>query len=455
MTSTTLQSANIGHDAHAIRRRLTAIEWLICSLACIGFAFDTYEVVVMSVVVGPAVAQLGHLQPGSAGFNHWVGLLFYVPAFAGGVFGLLGGYLTDRFGRKRVLAWSILLYAVSAFCAGCVASLPALLALRCAAMIGVSVEFVAAVAWLAESFHEPRQRESILGYTQAFSVAGGLMVTGAYYLAVTYGNQLPAAAGTHEAWRYALMFGIIPALPLVLIRPFVPESPLWREIRLSGTGGRPSIGELFQPALLTTTLVTTIIAACTFAIAYGAIHHVPRIVPGLPQVRVLSPRQQQQIVSQVHLFDDFGNLAGRLIFVFLVVRISRQRRLLRAFLLPAVLVFPFVFFYAAQSHLRLLEYGVAVAVALMVAQFSFWGNYLPRVYPTHLRGTGESFAANIGGRMLGSMAALLTTQLALVVPGSDSSVRVAHAAGAVAFIVCCVALVTSVWLPEPTQELPM
>ena len=38
-----------------------------------------------------------------------------------------------------------------------------------------------------------------------------------------------------------------------------------------------------------------------------------------------------------------------------------------------------------------------------VAQFSFWGNYLPRVYPTHLRGTGESFAANVGGRMLGTV----------------------------------------------------
>ena len=48
----------------------------------------------------------------------WVGLLFYVPAFVGGIFGLLGGYLTDRLGRRRVLTWSILLYAFSAFLAG-------------------------------------------------------------------------------------------------------------------------------------------------------------------------------------------------------------------------------------------------------------------------------------------------------------------------------------------------
>ena len=59
-----------------------------------------------------------------------------------------------------------------------------------------------------------------------------------------------------------------------------------------------------------------------------------------------------------------------------------------------------------------------MAGLLTVAQFSFWGNYLPRVYPTHLRGTGESFAANIGGRMIGTSAALLTTQLANVMPGA-------------------------------------
>ena len=54
---------------------------------------------------------------------------------------------------------------------------------------------------------------------------------------------------------------------------------------------------------------------------------------------------------------------------------------------------------------------------MTIAQFSFWGNYLPRVYPTYLRGTGESFAANVGGRMIGTSAALLTTQLVRVDAG--------------------------------------
>ena len=166
--------------------RLTGVQWAICAVAALGFAFDTYELLVLPLIVRPALMEMAKVRPGSPEFNSWVGLLFYVPALAGGVFGLLGGYLTDRLGRRRVLVWSILLYAFSALGAGYATSLPMLLVLRCTTFVGVCVEFVAAVAWLAELFPERDRREKILGYTQALSSIGGLMVTAAYYLAVTY-----------------------------------------------------------------------------------------------------------------------------------------------------------------------------------------------------------------------------------------------------------------------------
>jgi MFS family permease len=172
--------------------RLTAVQWVICAVAALGFAFDTYHILVLPLIVGPALLELGKLRPGTPEFNSWVGLLFYVPAVAGGIFGLIGGYLTDLLGRRRVLVWSILVYAVSGLAAGYVTSLPMLLFLRCTTFIGVCVEFVAAVAWLAESFPDRDQRESVLGYTQALSSIGGVMVTAAYYLTVKYGNSLPA-----------------------------------------------------------------------------------------------------------------------------------------------------------------------------------------------------------------------------------------------------------------------
>ena len=80
-------------------------------------------------IVRPAIMELTGLKPGTPEFGSWGRSIFYVPAVAGGIFGLLGGYLTDRLGRRRVLTWSILLYAFSAFAAGFSTSIEMLLVL--------------------------------------------------------------------------------------------------------------------------------------------------------------------------------------------------------------------------------------------------------------------------------------------------------------------------------------
>ena len=432
--------------------RLTAVQWVICAISAVGFAFDTYALLVLPLIIRPALLEIGKLRPGTPEFNSWVGLLFYVPAVAGGIFGLIGGYLTDRLGRRRVLVWSILVYALSAFGTGYVTSLGMLLFLRCTTFIGVCVEFVAAVAWLAELFPERNQRERVLGYTQALSSVGGVMVTAAYYLAVTYGKSLPALAGGHQAWRYTVMSGVIPAIPLILIRPFLPESPAWQEKKAAGTLKRPSFSELFQPAFNRTTWITTLMFACSFGAAFGAIQHIPRIVPDLPQVIHLPKAAQEQAVSSVQFFQEMGGLVGRFILAFLAVRIVSRRKLLRVFQVPGLVLVPLVFLFPALRDLQMLKWGIFLAGLVTIAQFSFWGNYLPLVYPMHLRGTGESFAANIGGRMIGTFAALVTTQLANVMPGAGASTKLAYSAAAVGFLVYAVGLAASFWLPEPRQD---
>jgi len=481
---------------------LTSVQWLICAIAALGFAFDIYELLVFPLISRPALAELLNVDPDTdSGFNEilkWNAYIMWGSALCGGTFGLMGGTLTDRLGRRRVLTWSILLYAFSALASGFSTSAPMLLFFRCTTFIGVCVEFVAAVAWLAELFPDPQRREKVLGYTQAFSSFGGLLVTVAYGLCVTYGSSLPAIFGEHSAWRYTLISGVLPAIPLLLIRPFLPESPIWEQMRLAGTLKRASLGDIFKGQLARTSIVTAILFACGYGAAFGAIQFMPQIVPGLNKAWAPIPKlrkeldtkekgsaeynelkgrigklgiDQQTTVANVQLWQELGGLFGRFALAFLAVRMVNRQRLLRMFQIPGLLIIPLVFLFPAAGktpqgildalgtdNLGLVKVGIFVAGFLTVAQFSFWGNYLPRVYPVHLRGTGESFAANVGGRMFGTAANGLTgliiapiflgmAHLGLSRPGS-----LAYAAAVTAGLVYFVGLIASFWLPEPSAD---
>ncbi len=535
-------------------KKLSTVEWLIILVAIIGFAFDIYELLMLPLIVGPALQELLGAAPGSELYTTWVARLFYIPAVAGGIFGLLGGYLTDRLGRRNVLTWSILLYAFAAFAAGFSTSVEMLLFFRCLVFVGVCVEFVAAVAWLAELFPNPQQRERILGTTQAFSSIGGLLVAVAFGLIVKYAMELPAIAMPawlnlgevkegHAAWRYTLMSGIIPAIPLIIIRPFLPESPVWSEKKAKGTLRRPSLAELFQPEFRRATIVTTIMFACSYGAAFGAIQHLPRIIPALPEVKAsakaaveaatagkpeaerpkiakqVTGKTTQSMAATVVKVQELGGLYGRALMASLVViflaagRIKWQplvawswgvawlvmeitakgestmidhvkrgglgliigvvaggvawfvishlgkvlkpsaRNTIRMFQVPGLIVMPIVFAYCAVTSLELLNVGIFVAGLLTVAQFSFWGNYLPKVYPVHLRGTGESFAANIGGRLIGTSFAWLTATLATTPDIAYAPIKLAYTAAAVGFGVYLIGFIASFWLPEPKAEL--
>lgn len=495
----------------AASKSLTSTQWLICVIASIGFAFDIYELLMLPLIMRPALLELTGAAPGSPIFQMWVGRLFYIPAFAGGLVGLLGGYLTDRLGRRRVLTWSILLYAFSAFAAGYSTNIWMLLVLRCTTFIGVCIEFVAAVAWLAELFPEHQQRERVLGFTQAFSSVGGLLVAIASELANTYGAKwfsiaIPGAMaglGTiapehqHEAWRYTLMSGLIPAIPLILIRPFLPESPAWEQKRASGTLRRPSIAELFSPQLRKTTIVTALMFACSYGAAFGAIQQIPQIVPGLADVKATVateisklelPKDEEaakkkkmgksreiegKVASQYTKMQEIGGLLGRFLLAFLAVRIASRRALLRVFQVPGLILMPLIFamFLSVENRtfavinldfmllgklpVTTMSLGVLIAGLFTVAQFSFWGNYLPQAYPMHLRGTGESFAANIGGRMLGTSFAWVTATIAGLeaTPGGSAPMKFAYTSAGVALFVYLCGVILSCFLPEPKPGL--
>ena len=157
--------------------KLGLTEWLIITIASIGFLFDTYELLMTPLVAAPAIAELLKVPMNNPLVTDWVGRLLWIAALCGGVFGLLGGWLVDKFGRKTVMAASIFLYSAAPFCAAYAATLPMFVLFRSLTFIGVCVEFVAAITWLAEVFSDRKQREKWLGITQAFASLGGVLVT--------------------------------------------------------------------------------------------------------------------------------------------------------------------------------------------------------------------------------------------------------------------------------------
>lgn len=470
---------------------------LVLAVAAIGFLFDTYELLMFPVIGSDAVAELlstpdAKVSPQSDIVRQWGGRMLWMSALCGGLFGLLGGWLIDRLGRKTVMAGSILIYSFSPVLASFSTELWMLVLFRCTTFIGVCVEMVAAVTWLAELFTDKRTREMAIGWTLATASLGGILVTEAYNLIVTNSGSLPAlpvggsADTQHAAWRYTLLTGLIPGALILLMLPFVPESPGWLERKRAGTLKRPRLTELFAPKFVRTTLVTTVLSACGYAAAFGALQLTPlQIAPGLPdlaakqkEVAALQDElkkasegsaeqkslkaefgQRQKDLGQeikarrgnIQRWQELGGLTGRIILAILLVFLP-SRLLLRLFLVPGIVLFPLTYVNLVTSPYVVFATAIFFCGLLTVAQFSYLSEFLPKVFPLHLRGTGGSFATNVGGRMIGTMAAIVNTGFLSTYFDGPNPMKVASAAAVIGGAVYLIAFIASFWLPEPRTE---
>jgi MFS family permease len=470
---------------------------LILMIAIIGFLFDTYELLMTPLVASPALAELLGVPINNPLVTTWVGNLLWIAALSGGVFGLMGGYLVDWLGRKKVMVGSILCYSFSPFLAAYSESLGAFVFFRSLTFVGVCVEFVAAVAWISELFEDKQQRQKWLGITQAFASLGGLLVT-----LVSVGLQsvlndlpqmgLPVALGASgpSSWRYLLMTGIFPAIPIMILLFFVPESQVWLDKKRKGSLARPSFLALFASDLKQKTWACLVLSACAYGVAFGALQiTVARLAPGLPEMKdnskMLAPLRKeaerlnvsynqlqeagqdtQQIMKEIkenfklqsgplsqikkssetlQLLQELGGLVGRIGLAILLALGVMRMRLLKGLLWPLFVILPMTYFVFYNQGGVWFNGAYFLCGLFTVAQFSFFGEVLPKIFPLHLRGTGSSFATNVGGRMLGtSMSFVTSSALApwfaggvhLVVPH-----HIAKAAGVVSLSLIVIGLV--------------
>ncbi len=472
------------------------VRTLVLAVAAVGFLFDTYELLMFPVIGSDAIAELlfqkgfQSLAPEEQdAVRLWSGRMLWIAALCGGAFGLLGGWLIDRLGRKTIMVASILAYSVSPVAAAFSTELWQLVLFRSTTFIGVCVEMVAAVTWLAELFADKRSRELAIGWTLATASLGGILVTEVYNAIVEAAKtpgSLPSLSfpeghlADNVAWRYTLLTGLVPGALILLMLPFVPESRVWAEKKRSGTLRRARFAELFSPELRKTTLVTTILSACGYAAAFGALQLTPlQIAPGLPDLaerqaevakaakEAKSPEEKKAAGEMrkelgqatkarrgdIQRWQELGGLTGRILLAVLLIVVP-SRTLIRIFLLPGVILYPLTYANLVTGPYVTFAAAIFFCGLLTVAQFSFLSEFLPKVFPLHLRGTGGSFATNVGGRMIGTMAATLNTEVLSKQFAGTPAMQVASAAAVIGGVVYLLAFLATFWLPKPHEAEP-
>ncbi len=289
----------------------------------------------------------------------------------------------DRVGRVKAMTWSILFY--SGFTGLCYfATEPWHLgALRFVAALGMGGEWALGVALVMESWPESR-RPLMAGLIGASANLG-------YCFIAIIGIAVPI---TQDSWRWVMMVGAAPALLTFLIRLFVPESEKWKAARRPDA--RSPVFEIFSPGLRKNTLLAIAFASVALVVTWGIVQWIPLWADQMgggkhPAVKAWSQFYQS-------LGAAFGCLAAAWLGGVL------GRRLTYFLLCAGSLAVTQVLFRTFN------EVGVGFFITVFIGgafTASFYGwlpLYLPEIFPTRVRATGQGVAFN-SGRVLAAVGA--------------------------------------------------
>jgi MFS family permease len=186
----------------------TRLHYKILFMSWAGWVFDFYDLILFSFLLIPISKEL-HLS----NFDlSWVlGSSLAATAIGGVIFGVL----SDRFGRKNVLQWTILTYSIGTFLCGISSSIWILLFFRIITGLGVGGEWATGQTYVGETFPA-----KVRGRYGAF------MQTGAPF-GIILASIIAGILEPHIGWRVCFFISIAPALLVVLIRKGLPESDVW------------------------------------------------------------------------------------------------------------------------------------------------------------------------------------------------------------------------------------
>lgn len=398
--------------------------------AFLGWMFDGLEMGIFPLVARPALQEMQHgLGVVNESFvQTWMGYVtctFLLGAAAGG---LVFGWLGDRIGRVRAMILSVLAYSIFTGL-NYFAQAPWHLALfRFIAALGMGGEWSLGVALVMEAW--PRDKRPLM--------AG---VIGA---AANFGYAIIALIGTWfhittDSWRWVMLVGAAPALLTLLISHHVPESEKWKEsVRTEGKAENP-LAEIFSGALLKNTLLAIMFSSVALIATWCIVQWIPLWADQM------TDGKQPQVKAFIQLSSSIGAIIGCLVAPIVGGVIGRRPAYFGLCL--GSLVVCSILFRAYHEYSTSFLLMVGVVGAFTAAFYGWLPLYLPELFPTRVRATGQGTAFN-SGRIL---AAIGAWQMGPILAYFDKSYPRAGAAIVLIYLLGMVLI----WFAPETKNRPL
>ena len=354
--------------------------------ASFGWMLDAFDVMLYAMVLAALMADLG-LAKGTAG------LLSSLTLAASAVGGLVFGVVADRFGRRKALMASILIYSVFTAACGLATGVVMLAVFRICLGLGMGGEWASGAALVSETW-PAAHRGKALGIVQSSWAVG-------YAAAAAVAALVLPVWG----WRGGFFVGVIPAFFTLWIQRRVEEPEIWRAARAAAPPLRTGFGQIFGSGHLRLTLLITLMNACTMFGWWGFNLWLPAYLsmPADQGGMGFTPATMSGLV----IFMQAGMWLGYISFGFISDRFGRKRSYI-GFLTAAA---AFLLLYArARSPLVLLLLGPFVAF-FGTGYFTGFGALTAEIYPTAVRATAQGITYNTG-RIVSAAAPFVVGSLA-------------------------------------------
>ena len=381
-----------------------------------GWGLDAMDAQIFSFIV-PTLMATWHLTSGRAGYLGTAALV------ATAIGGWVSGILADRFGRLRVLQFTIVWFAVFSGLAGFAQNFEQMLVLRVLQGFGFGGEWAAGAVLMGEVIR-PEHRGKAVGCVQSGYGVGWTLATLFSTLAF---SLLPPSTG----WRVLLWFSVTPAFLIIFLRRGLEEPALFRKTReIEGETGRPGLLAIFRSDVRRTTILASLLAL-------GIIGAGSAVIPWLPTFMKTARHFSVAEVGIYMTTVTVGSFFGFVGSAYSTDYLGRRLNFLLVSVASWLVMLAYMYLPLGDIALLVLSFPLGFCLG---ASYSTLGPYFTELFPTAVRGAGQAFAYNFG-KGLGAFCVALVGVLAERLP-------IAGAIGLVSLAGYGLAIVATLLLPE-------